>query len=456
MIFHCELQNKHKWNTMKKALYIFTVMKKHIHSEQFSNTCRIAPNVFIRQSALSCKVLFLFILNLLNRSIPKELISFCENCAVREVSRSAVTQARAKLSPKGFIELNDILLKEFYNDNTFKTFHGLTVLAIDGSTLQLPINSPMIIEEYGCATNQTKQEVPMSRISSLYDTMNCITWDAIMSPYDASERDMAIQHFERIKSLKIIDLQSILVIFDRGYPSLELIVYLLKNDIKFLMRSNTLFLKEVNDAVNAGKSDTIVKISLKRFSSAAKTELKHLCPGIDINKIISFRVVVVVLSTGEKEILLTSLLDKKQYPYKIFLELYFNRWGIEENYKFYKVQLEIENFSEKSCLIVKQDFHATVLAANAQALLTLEAEHELSCNKECKQKKYDYKINKKISMEVLKDNFVSVLLDPEGSLESFCIKTKNSIKRHLTPIRPGRSFPRIRKHPNLKYHMNQR
>jgi Transposase DDE domain len=446
----------HRRNTMKKASDIFTVMKKHIHSENFLNICRISSNAFIRESILSCKVLFLFILNLLNKSIPKELISFCQNCDVKEVTRSAVTQARAKLSPKAFIELNDVLLKEFYNDNTFKTFHGLTILAVDGSTLELPINSLAILQKYGCATNQTTLEVPMSRISYLYDTMNGITWDAIMSPYVTSERDMVILHFERIKSLKIIDLRKNLVIFDRGYPSLALIVYFLKSDIKFLMRSNTQFLKEVNDVVNAGKPDTIIKIPLKRATRAAKAELKELYPDIDMNETITFRVVVVTLSTGENEILLTSLLDKQQYPHKVFLKLYFNRWGIEENYKFYKVQLEVENFSGKSCNIIEQDFHATVLAANAQALLAIEAEHELSCNKNSKQKKYDYKINKNISMDVLKDDFVSVLLDPDACLESFCTKTKNTIKRHLTPIRPERSYPRIRKHPNRKYHMNQR
>ena len=443
-------------NTMKKASYIFGIMKEHIHSEKFLKTCKISPQSFLRERVLTYKVIFLFILNLLRTSIPKELISFCNICAVDGVSRSAVTQARAKLSPSSFIELNHILIKEFYTDNNFMTFQDLIVMGVDGSTLELPIDSPAIIQKYGCTSNQTKQENPMARISNLYDAINGIVWDAIIAPYNASERDMAIQHFEKIKTLEIVNLNKILAIFDRGYPSLPLIVYLLKNGINFLMRSSNQFLKEVNDVVRAGKLYTVIQISLKRATRAAKAELKQLFPALDMNEVISIRVMIITLNTGEKEILLTSLLNKQQYPYKIFLELYFNRWGIEENYKFQKVHLEIENFSGKSILVVKQDFHATVLAANARTLLAIEAMKELSCNEYLNQRKYSYVINKNVSLEMLKNDFVSVLLDPLACVESFCTKAKNTMKKNLVPIRPGRSFKRLRKHPNRKYHMNQR
>lgn len=443
---------------MKKASYIFGVMRQQLHSKEFLNTCKIGPMAFLRKRLLPYHVIFLFILNLLKKSIPKELISFCEFCSVGEVSRSAVTQARAKLAPSAFIEMNNILIKEFYNDNFFKTFQGLITTAIDGSTVELP-NDPKITQKYGCASNQTRSKVSMARISHLFDPLNGITWNALMSPYDSNERGMAIQHFEAIKSLKI-DLKKLLVIFDRGYPSLALIVYLLKEGINFLMRSSRQFLKEVNDIVKAGKRDTVIRISLKRATRAAKAELKELFPNLNLNEIVSIRIVVVTLSTGEDEVLITSLLDKGLYPYKIFRELYFKRWGAEENYKFHKVCLEIENFSGKSCLVIEQDFHASVLAANARALLALEAAEEMTDSIDnldgIGTRKYVYEINKKVSIERLKNEFVATLLDPEVDIEQFCVKVKKTMKRHLVPIRPGRSFKRIRKHPHRKYHMNQR
>ena len=77
-----------------------------------------------------------------------------------------VTKARSKLSPKAFIEMNHVLLKEFYTDNSFGRFHGLITMAIDGSTLELPADSPEILQKYGCATNQTKSSTTKRTISS--------------------------------------------------------------------------------------------------------------------------------------------------------------------------------------------------------------------------------------------------------------------------------------------------
>lgn len=432
-------------------------MKAHLHSENFLNSHRTSPNAFLRERVLSFPVMFSFIFNLLRKSIPKEQIAFCKNCNVSRTSRPAITKARRKLSPKAFIEMNHILLKEFYTDNPVKKFHGFITLAVDGSTVQLPIGSTEILQKYRGATNGNCSEVPMARISTLFDVVNGITWDAIIAPYDSNERKMAIQHFKELKSLVE---EPLLIIFDRGYPSLALIVYLLENGIDFLMRTSSQFFKEIQEVVKTGKRDTIIQIPLKRASRAAKAELKELFPEINFNKIISIRVVVVTLSTGENEVLITSLLDEKKYPYKIFRELYFKRWGTEENYKFFKVCLEIENFSGKSCIAVEQDFHATVLAANSRALLAYEAMHEINCRERIplnsNPKKYVYEINKNISMEALKHEFVNALLHPEISLEHFCKEVKSIMKQYLIPIRPERNFHRERKHPGRKHHMNLR
>jgi hypothetical protein len=441
---------------MKKASQIFEVMKEYLHSKGFLDKCRKSPEHFLRLRQLPHTTLFLLILNLLKDSIPKELNSFCKICNTNTTTRAAITKARAKLNPGAFIAMNDLLVKEFYCDNDVKLFHGLIPLAVDGSTLELPLNSPGILEKYGYATNQTDRKIPMARISQLFDVINGISLDAIIAPYESSERDLAILHIEKIKSTNMDILNKILVIFDRGYPSLPFIFYLLKNKIHFILRSNKQFLREVNEVLHSKKRDEVINISLRRASSGAKVELKRLFPNLNMDEIISFRVVIVTLKTGEKEILLTSLLDKKKYPHSIFCELYFKRWGIEENYKFHKVELEIENFSGMTCHAVEQDFHATVLASNARAILSLEASEELKLIKNKKEKKYIYEINKNVSMNALKGELIFVLLNPAANVEAFCTGVKSVMKKNLVPIRPGRTFERINKHDRRKYHMNLR
>lgn len=457
---------------MKKSVRIFTLLKAKIHTKEFVEEHKLSITAFLRYRLLPFPVIFLFILNLLRKSIPKELNSFSKDLNTTKTTRSAITQARTKISPQAFIKLNDVLVEEFYKDNDYLTYQGFILLAIDGSTLQLP-NSPAVLEKYGCMTNNTTEVMPGARISILYDVLNDIILNACIKPYKSDEREMAIEHFEALKSLNI-DLKRFLVIFDRGYPSIALMYYLSRNGINFLIRCGTGFIKEVNEVLKSKRKDQEVTIIPKRLKRIHKSQLEITRLGFEVKENIVFRVVIIELKTGEKEILLTSLLCKQTYPYKIFQKLYFKRWGVEERYKLIK-SIEIENFSGKSPLMIEQDFHATALITNSHALLTREAEEEI---KESQQKfsgkkykapleglkknlfqaprKYEYCINKKVSFEALKNEFVGVLLDPQLDVEMFCKKIKKIMSHDLIPKRPGRSFKRIRKNSRRKYHMNQR
>ena len=50
----------------------------------------------------------------------------------------------------------------------------------------------------------------------------------------------------------------------------------------------------------------------------------------------SLRLVRVDLPSGEREILVSSLTDLEAYPTSLFADLYFQRWGVEEDYKVLK------------------------------------------------------------------------------------------------------------------------
>src|SRR5690242_5549957 len=49
---------------------------------------------------------------------------------------------------------------------------------------------------------------------------------------------------------------------------------------------------------------------------------------------------------------------------------YHLRWAQEENYKCFKCRVEVENWSGKSSLTIRQDFHAKVFTLNLTAVLT--------------------------------------------------------------------------------------
>src|ERR671911_343889 len=83
------------------------------------------------------------------------------------------------------------------------------------------------------------------------------------------------------------------------------------------------------------------------------------------------------LPTGEVEILMTSLLDRDDHPAEEFATLYHLRWAQEENYKCFKCRVEVENWSGKSSLAIRQDFHAKVFTLNLTAVLTRTAQQQV-------------------------------------------------------------------------------
>jgi IS4 transposase len=74
-------------------------------------------------------------------------------------------------------------------------------------------------------------------------------------------------------------------------------------------------------------------------------------------------------------------MDPVEYEASLFKALYHLRWGIEENYKRLKQWVEIENFSGKSALSVKQDFYAKIIASNLTSLMALAAQKEVDKRK---------------------------------------------------------------------------
>ena len=223
----------------------------------------------------------------------------------------------------------------------------------------------------------------------------------------------------------------------------------------FIMRCSRAFSSEINDMIKQGFKDKIINFSIKNLKSKQKIELQKMIPNMNRNKTIQLRALVVSLNTGEHEMLVTTLCDKDQFKYEEFADFYFMRWNVEENYKFHKVRMEIENFSGELPIAVAQDFHATIFTCNIRSMLAMEAEEELKQQNADKELKYEYKINKNISTGILKDEIIKVLLSKKANLEDFCNQLKKQMKLSMIPIIPGRKYIRCKK-GDKKYPMNSR
>jgi Transposase DDE domain len=404
---------------------------------------------FVRDRILTFPIMLLFFVNLAKKTLQVSLNSFSNLCDLPSVTKQAFSKARKNLSAKAFVLLNRKLLEEYYTDNQYSTWKGFRVLAVDGSDIQLP-QKESLKSKFGRAINGRGPTLAMAKLSCAYDVLNQKTLDVQLDRCKSSERDLAVKHIEAIQQLQH-DTKD-LYIFDRGYPSLGILFYLLSQNKDFLMRCSFVScFSEVREVVESGKKDALVRLHAKDATNQQITELKKRDPSLDRKTAyIDIRVVVVKLENGEKELLITSLINKEIYSKNELKELYGLRWRKEENYKWYKVGFELENFSGNSELAVEQDIFALIFTANIASLIMEEAQEDLEKECEGKDLKYKYKINKRIAIASLKDELVAGLLDPCFDMEGLCKQLKEEFKKNLCPVRPGRKFHRPKK-GRLKY-----
>ena len=343
-----------------------------------------SPCDFSRERKLTLPRVIGMIINLPKRSLSIELQEFFDSFDMASIaaSKGAFSLQRGKLLPCFFELWNQLLVDCFYHyyGDTVKRWRGFRLQAVDGSTAYL-IDKPDVVQKFGTQDNQCKQ-VPMAQVMQLQDVLNNITiWGGIF-PIKKAERAIMANQVHRLY-------QDSLTLFDRGYPSYAL-MYLLLNQEKprhFVMRCKLSFNKEIRAFV--ASNQTSKTIELTPTSQAIKTLYENGYV-VTKNTVIQVRMVKVVLSTGETEVLLTDLYDENLYSVADFKYLYGLRWRIETTYGIQKNQQQMEQFSGHRVICIQQDYAAGIFVSNLQSLIEKQCEPYLK--QLSKSRKYDYKI----------------------------------------------------------------
>ena len=63
-------------------------------------------------------------------------------------------------------------------------------------------------------------------------------------------------------------------------------------------------------------------------------------------------------------------MDAERIPARLFAQLNHQLWGVEEHIKRQNRWAEIENFSGRSVLAIRQDIHAKILSMNLTAMVS--------------------------------------------------------------------------------------
>jgi hypothetical protein len=338
-------------------------IKRLLRSTRFQSDHKTGKGCFTRKRKLPFSLMCLLILQKSVKSLQLVLneVFMKLDLVFTTASNSAFSQARQKLLHTAYIELNKRAIVEvYYSDDQYTRFRGFRVLAIDGSEIVLP-HEPEVLKEYGSRTKRNKDTYfgcyGIGRGSVCYDVLNGIILDSYLASGDAYEVDLALAH------LDVVVPESDLLTFDRGYPSYLFLATLLQKRINFVGRCSRGSFKAAQDLFGQSVSSQVVTL-------VPNAAIKKTIKAQGLPDQITVRFVRVVLSTGEVEVLVTSLLDEEAYPSELFKEIYELRWGVETFYGIIKERLCLENFSGKTAESVRQDFYATIFISNLESVLT--------------------------------------------------------------------------------------
>jgi Transposase DDE domain len=409
-------------------------VRKMIQQDSIQESYRNTPEAFTRQRKLPFSSLVLLVLQKSVKSLQLRLHEFFRETAEggpqESATASAYTQARAKLSHKVFIELNNkALLKPLEASLAHcQRWQGHRLLGIDSSKLRLP-DEDEIWDRFGGQepVNQSGAcgvRVPMARLSVLFDLLNDLGLETRVEPYNVGEIDIAQDHL-------LVMGKGDLGILDRGFAGYELFAKTAARGADFVCRCSKGSFGVVSKLFARNEAGVSLTVRLKAPARAIKAGL----PSTLLVRFVTLR-----LPTGELEVLATSLLDEAAYPAEVFGWVYHQRWGIETYYGVLKGRLDLENFTGLTTESVLQDIHAAVFLTNLETVLTGPVVRSMPAAGE-NGRKHALQVNRSVSFHAIKFRMIDLLIGTTP-LEQTVAELQRLFQENPVPVRPDRHVPR--------------
>lgn len=239
---------------------------------------------------------------------------------------------------------------------------------------------------------------------------------------------------------------------NRKQPFLSTLLFMINLLRKTLGVEIDGFIRHLNDRMSINVSYFTSSAFIQNRKKISPSVFKHLTSlikperdgpfkgkGYNRKSTIEVRLIRVDLPGGEIEILITTLLDSKKYPTKIFKKLYFMRWGVETFYDELKNKLKVEHLSGYSDNTIQHDLYCAVFISNLQSVIVNGLNKELEGMNENRQ--HDYKVNANLSYGFLK-NRVLELLYQKAPIDKVFSELEELFLKHTIPIKNDRKNTR--------------
>ena len=318
---------RHDCSLQNRALALIEQLRQRLVEPGFWSRHRRRERDFTRQCVLTFPVLMLVLLQKSLKSLQAHLQEFlgelADGTAPLQLSGGALTHARAKLRATAFIELNAPVLAAVYGPEhaaLVQRWRGHRLLSVDSSLVRLPRHAA-VGEKFGwvqCAHHHGPQErYPQGRVSVLYDVLNQIGLEGRLAGSTVAETELAHAHLAAVQPGDVL-------LNDRGYTGYRWLVAVRAAGAHWVSRASRGSFAAVQELFARDQADVSQVVTL-----AAPKELRNECRERGWPLALTVRLVTVRLSSGELEVLVTSLLDESAYPTDVFGPVYWRRWGQE-------------------------------------------------------------------------------------------------------------------------------
>jgi len=381
--------------------------------------CRFkkSPKDFSRSRKLDFATIAAMLLRMVKSSIQIECNFMGNLMRIGPASKQAFSQARSKIQPEAFKQLHEDGIRVNYTQapkrGLWKTYR---IIACDGSTLRIP-DSEELETEFGRypGKGEAGHFPVMARISEYTDITTKLVLSGRIEAYNISEEKLAQEQLEElVPRMRTLGQSNMLFVYDRGYPSERFIDQHIRLNVDFLFRLP----KDFNKAVS----------EISKWEDEEGFIAREGWPIL--------RLVKIPLSTGEIELLLTTLTDKS-FTLEDLSEVYQGRWtSMEEGYKKQKIMMQLENFSGKTVTAIRQEYWSTLVVANLLEMGCIQIEgYWIPGNLPKKH------VNRSVLFGSMRDATIQVILGMIP-LSEYQKRSDEISRRNMLKLRPGRNYSR--------------
>lgn len=196
---------------------VLNVLNKYNNKEMQKNYLT-KETAFSREETqkMTFEDMTMFVLANTGKSLSLEILKYFNDTSNIEntITKQAVSKQRQYINSKIFDDMNISYANEIYKARN-ETFCGYNLIAIDGSTAEIP-NTQNLKKIFGEAkASETSASNARVGLNGFYDATNHIMIKLVVDKYQKGEKTVFLENVEDV--IRTLSDKKLLFIFDRGY-----------------------------------------------------------------------------------------------------------------------------------------------------------------------------------------------------------------------------------------------